>query len=79
MGIRALGCFANELPKRNLLCGTSGGCTSVSFAGLDNDEPGEQYWEGAHWKQRMECAVGRVLWHHLKVPAVISYKGRAQS
>lgn len=24
-------------------------------------------------------AVGRVLWHHLKVPAVISYTGRAQS
>lgn len=23
-------------------------------------------------------AVGRALWHHLKVAAVISYKGRAQ-
>lgn len=40
--------------------------------GLDNDELGEQYWDGAHWNRRTECAVGRVLRYHLNVPVVLS-------
>ena len=31
------------------LCVTGGGCTSVPFAALDSDGPGEQCGEGAHW------------------------------
>ena len=72
MEICALGCFPNELLERNILCGTSGGGSSMPFAGLDNNEPGEQRWEGAHGSQRMECAVERVLRHGLRVPLVTS-------
>lgn len=71
MEIRALGCFPNELLERNTLCGTSGG-SSMPFACLDNDEPGEQCWEGTHGNKRVECAVERVLRHDLRAPSVIS-------
>lgn len=42
MGICTLGCFASELLKSHLLCGTGGGYASVPSVGLDNNEPGEQ-------------------------------------
>ena len=44
----------------------------MPFSGLDNNEPGEQRWEGAHGSQRMECAAERVLRQGLRVPLVIS-------
>lgn len=72
MEICAFGYFPNEILERNILCSTSGGGSSMPFAGLDNNEPGEQRWEGAHGSQRMECAVERVLRHDLRVPLVIS-------
>lgn len=72
MEICALSCFPNELLERNILCGTSGGGSSMPFSCQDNDESGEQCWEGAHGNQRMDCAVKRVLRHDLRVPPVIS-------
>lgn len=72
MEICALSCFPSELLEINILCGTSGGGSSMLFVCLDNDEPGEQCWEGAHGSQRMDCAVERVLQHNLRVPSVIS-------
>lgn len=47
------------------LCGTSGGCPFGPYAGLDNDEPGEQ--------------CGRVLRQHLTRPAVVRCQSGDQS